>query len=74
MPIVLKLVKEQVLGNSLVVRWVRLPDFTAEGFGSIPVWEPKILQAAGCGQKNNQKTTMSYIMAAFHVNKYKLTS
>ena len=39
------------LGNSLVVHWLELGTFTAEGVGSIPGWGTKIPQAARHGQK-----------------------
>ena len=35
-----------MIGNSLVVQWLGLRVSTAEGMGSIPGWENKILQAA----------------------------
>ena len=39
------------LGNSLVVQWLGLHAFTAEGLGSIPGQRTKIPQAASRGQK-----------------------
>ena len=39
-------------GNSLVVQWLGLIAFTAEGPGSFPGRGTKIPQAAQCGQKN----------------------
>ena len=38
-------------GNSLVVQWLGLCAFTAEGLGSIPDRGTKIPQAAWCSQK-----------------------
>ena len=38
-------------GNSLVVQWLGLHAFTAEGASSIPGWGTKILQAAQRSQK-----------------------
>ena len=40
-----------VHGNSLVVQWLGLHIFTAEGLGSFPAWGTKIPPAALCGQK-----------------------
>ena len=37
-----------VVENSLVVQWLGLRAFTAEGPGSIPGWGTKILQATRC--------------------------
>ena len=37
--------------NSLMVQWLGLYSFTAEGVGSIPGWGTKILQAVWCSQK-----------------------
>ena len=37
--------------NSLVVQWLALCTFTAEGLGSIPGQGTKILQAMLCSQK-----------------------
>ena len=42
-------------GNSLVVQWLRLQNFTAGGWGSIPDWGTKIPHAAQCGQKKKRK-------------------
>ena len=42
------------LGNSLVVQWLGLHAFTAEGLGSIPGQRTKIPQAASRGQKKNK--------------------
>ena len=36
--------------NHLVVQWLGLCTFTAEGLNSVPGWGTKILQAARCGQ------------------------
>ena len=41
-------------GNSLVVEWLGLRTFTAEGLGSIPGRGTKISQAASCGQKKKK--------------------
>ena len=44
------------MGNSLVVQWLGLHAFTAEGPGSIPGWGTKIPQAMRRGpKKNNEK-------------------
>ena len=48
--------KKKKRKTSLVVQWLRLYAFTAEGPGSIPVQGTRILQAAGCGQKKPQKS------------------
>ena len=45
-----------ILGNSLVVHWLGLSPFTAEGLGSIPGQWTKISQAAWHGQKQNKWT------------------
>ena len=45
-------------GNSLAYQWLGLGAFTAVGWGSIPVWGTKILQATQRGQK---KKMMFYI-------------
>ena len=45
------LVKIFDLGNSLVVQWLGLGAFIAEGTGSIPGRETKIPQATQHGQK-----------------------
>ena len=42
-------------GNSLVVQWLGLGAFTAEGLGSTPGWGTKIPQAARCNEKNKNK-------------------
>ena len=42
--------QECVAGNSLVVQWLGLHIFTAEGAGSIPCWGTKIPQAVRHGQ------------------------
>ena len=49
------LVKIFDLGNSLVVQWLGLHAFTAEGPGSIPGRETKILQATWHDQKMKEK-------------------
>ena len=41
-------------GNSLVVQWLGLHAFTAEGLGSIPCWGTKIPQAVWCSQKKKR--------------------
>ena len=43
------------LGNSLVVQWLGLCTFTAEGVGSVPGWGTKIPQAVRRGQKEKKK-------------------
>ena len=43
-------IKNNFMGNSLVVQWLRLWDFTTVGLGSIPGWEIKILKAAWLNQ------------------------
>ena len=40
-----------VIGTSLAVQWLRLLTSVAEGAGSIPGQETKILHAARCSQK-----------------------
>ena len=42
------------LGNSLVVQWLGLGTFTAEGPGSIPGWGNKIPQAMQRGKKKKK--------------------
>ena len=44
--------KNDDVGNSLVVQWLGLHTFTAEGAGSIPGWGTKIPQAVWCGPSN----------------------
>ena len=39
--------KERKSGNSLVVHWLGLQVFSAEGLGSIPGWRTRIPQARG---------------------------
>ena len=39
------------MGNFLAVQWLGLHAFTAEGSGSIPGQETKILQATGMAKK-----------------------
>ena len=41
------LIEIENLGNSLVVQWLGLHTFTAEGRGSVPGWGTKIPQAEG---------------------------
>ena len=41
-------------GNSLVIQWLGLHAFTAEGLGSISGRGAKITQAAQCGLKNKK--------------------
>ena len=43
--------KDEFSGNSLVVQWLGLRAFTAEGLGSIPGRGTKIPQASKCGKK-----------------------
>ena len=50
------------VGNSLVVQWLGLQAFTAEGLGSIPVLGTKILQAAWQKKKKNHKEFISYVL------------
>ena len=47
----MKTLKFKKCRNSLVVQWLGLHAFTAEGEGSIPGQGTKILQAMQCGQK-----------------------
>ena len=47
--------EKQRRGNSLVVQWLGLRAFTAEGPGSIPDRGTKILQATQCSQKKRKK-------------------
>ena len=42
-------------GNSLVVQWLELWAFTAEGLGSIPGQGTKFLQASWCGQNKTKQ-------------------
>ena len=49
--------KKKYLGNSLVVEWLGLHAFTAEGAGLIPGWGIRIPQATQRGQKE-KKTWM----------------
>ena len=53
-----------VLGNSVVVQWLELGAFTAEGPGSTPGRRTtKILQASGgSGQKTETKTKESGVL------------
>ena len=46
------------LGNSLVVQWLGLCAFTAEGAGSIPGWGTKIPQATRCAVKKKKKVRL----------------
>ena len=46
--------KHPLAGNSLAVQWLGLCTSTAEGPGSSPGWETKILQATWGGQENFQ--------------------
>ena len=43
------------IGNYLVVQWLGLCTFTAEGVGSIPGWGTNILQEAWRGRKKKRK-------------------
>ena len=43
------------IGDSLVVQWLGLCTFTAEGTDSIPGQGTKILQAMQCGKKKKKK-------------------
>ena len=43
------------MGNSLVVQWLELRAFTAEGVGLIRAWGTKIPQAMRYGQKKIKK-------------------
>ena len=45
----------QNIGNSLVVQWLGLCAFTAEGQGSVPGQGTKIPQAKWHGQKKKKK-------------------
>ena len=45
-------------GSSLVVQWLRLQNFTAEGQGSIPDWGTKIPHAAQCSQKKKKRNDL----------------
>ena len=47
--------QETIVQNSLAIQWLQLPAFTAQGLGSIPGWETKILQVMQCGQKRKKK-------------------
>ena len=48
------LFKKAILGNSLVVRWLELCAFTAEGAGSIPGQGTKIPKATQHSQKEKK--------------------
>ena len=54
----LKISKMNAIGNSLVIRWLGLSDFTPMALGLIPGLGTKILQVAWCGQK--KKRVISY--------------
>ena len=43
------------MGNSLVVQWLGLRAFIAEGMGLIPGQGIKILQGVWCGQKKKSR-------------------
>ena len=43
--------KNKSIGNSMVVQWLQLCAFTANGPGSIPGWGTKIPQTAQHSQK-----------------------
>ena len=61
-----------VLGNSVVVQWLELGAFTAEGPGSTPGRRTtKILQASGVAkkQKQKQKNRGSYYFKVLASNK-----
>ena len=45
----------------LVVQWLGLCAFTAEGMGSIPGQGTKILQAVWCDQKEKEHDKQKYI-------------
>ena len=49
------------MGTSLVIQWLGLSAFTAEGLGSIPGLGIKILQASRSGKKKKKK--MSNVVA-----------
>ena len=51
------LFKDLIIGNSLVVQWLELQTFTAEGVGSVPGWGPKIPQAMQCSQNKTKPQT-----------------
>ena len=46
--------KRKRVGNSLAVQWLGLCTLTAEGPGSIPVWETKIPQASWPKEKKRE--------------------
>ena len=46
------------VGNSLVVQWLGLCAFTAEGLGSIPGRRAEISQAVWCSRKKKKKLQM----------------
>ena len=52
-----KIRKNNFPRNSLVVQWLGLSAFTAEGPGSIPGWEMKIPQAVWWGQPKTKRMT-----------------
>ena len=49
--------RKKQAGTSLVVQWLRLRAFNAEGTGSIPGGRTKILYAVWRGKKQNKKPT-----------------
>ena len=49
------MIRIELLGNSLVVKWLGLLAFTAEDMGSIPGRGTKIPQAAWYGQERKRK-------------------
>ena len=69
------LVKKAVAGNSLVVQWVGLLGFLAEGPGSVPGGETETPQATCCSQREKQSlskaanTTGSLVMLCFFILK-----
>ena len=46
----------------MVVQWLGLDTFTAEGFDSIPGWGTRIPQAVRCGQKKIKNKTLILIL------------
>ena len=53
----LRKLKKQTSGNSLVDQWLGLRAFTAEGSGSVAGWGAKIPQAVRRRQHTNKQTS-----------------
>ena len=55
-------------GNPLVVQWLKLHAFTAEGVALILGWGTKILQVVWLGQKNKTKNKQKDFLSYFEDN------